>query len=86
MTLVMVIWKRSRVDEFGQWNLGDFERQSPFAEELRLIGQKRYAEIEAMKNEAPKYSQYGGNLKYQVKASGFSWLRRSMRKMVVVRP
>lgn len=59
------------VDEFGQWNLGDFEGKAHSLEELMSDWAKEDVEIVEMKNEAPKYSGYGGNLKYQVKASGF---------------
>lgn len=59
------------VDEFGQWNLGEFEGKVHSLEELRADWAKEDAEIAAMKAEAPRFSKYGGNLKYKAKATGF---------------
>lgn len=59
------------VDEFGQWNLGEFEGKVHSLEELKADWAKEDVEIAAMKTKAPKYSKYGGNLKYQVEGTGF---------------
>jgi hypothetical protein len=57
------------VDEFGQWNLGDYEGKIKSMEQLK-------SEWEAEDNEAVStagynYSRYGGYLQKQVKATGF---------------
>lgn len=57
------------VDEFGQWNLGDYEDKIHSLEQLK-------AEWEAEDNEPVStagynYSQYGGYMQKQVKGTGF---------------
>jgi len=59
------------VDQFGQWNLGEFEGKVHSPEELQAEWAKEDAAIETFKKEAPVRSQYGGLLKYTTKASGF---------------
>ena len=59
------------VDEFGQWNLGDFVGKVHSIEELRADWAKEEAQIAAMKAKPPRFSKYGGSLKYQVKATGY---------------
>lgn len=59
------------VDEFGQWNLSDFEDKAHSLDELKADWAKEDSEIEAMKAEAPKFSKYGGSLKYTTDATGF---------------
>lgn len=59
------------VDEFGQWNLSDFEDKVHSLDELKAEWAEEDVEIEAMKAEAPKFSEYGGSLKYKVNGTGF---------------
>jgi len=59
------------VDEFGQWNLGEFEGKVHSLEELKADWAKEDAEISEMKTQAPRFSKYGGSLEYQVKGTGY---------------
>lgn len=74
------------VDEFGQWNLGEFEGKVHSLDELKADWAKEDAEIAAMKTVAPKYSQYGGNLNYKVKGSGFFRVEKIDEKWWFVDP
>ncbi len=57
------------VDQFGQWNLGDYEGKIHSLEQL----QQEWAaeEAEPASTEPFNYSKYGGYLQKQVKATGF---------------
>jgi hypothetical protein len=57
------------VDEFGQWNLGEFESKVKSAEQL----QKEWAaeEVEVVSTKAYDYAKFGGYLPGQRKATGF---------------
>ncbi|MDR1779457.1 MAG: hypothetical protein LBR50_01835 [Tannerella sp.] len=57
------------VDEFGQWNLGEWEGKAHSLEELQAAWQAEDAE--PVTAEAFNYSKYGGYLQAQVKATGF---------------
>jgi len=57
------------VDEFGQWNLGDFEGKIHSLEQLQKEWQAE--DNETVAKEAYKYSKYGGYLQKKVKATGF---------------
>lgn len=56
------------VDEFGQWNLGEFKGKVHSMEELKSNWEKEDATIHA---EALPRSKYGGFLDKRVKATGF---------------
>ena len=57
------------VDEFGQWNLGDYEGKIKSLEQLK----KEWAgeENEAVSTKAYNYSKFGGYLHAKVKATGY---------------
>ncbi|HEU5078803.1 MAG TPA: hypothetical protein VFT72_06300 [Opitutaceae bacterium] len=74
------------VDQFGQWNLGEFEGKVHSLDELKADWAKEDAEIAAMKAEAPKYSKYGGNLKYKGEATGFFHVKNIKGKWWFVDP
>ena len=57
------------VDEFGQWNLGDYEGKIKSEEQLRQEWKAEDQEIVSTKDY--NYSKYGGYLNAQVKATGF---------------
>lgn len=56
------------VDEFGQWNLGEFEGKVHSMEELQAIWDKEEADIQAV---ALPRSRYGGFLEKNVGGTGF---------------
>ncbi|HET6556388.1 MAG TPA: hypothetical protein VFG54_03680 [Prolixibacteraceae bacterium] len=57
------------VDEFGQWNLGDYDGKIKSEEQLRKEWEKE--EKEQVSTKAYNYSKYGGYLDKKVKATGF---------------
>jgi hypothetical protein len=57
------------VDEFGQWNLGDFEGKIKSAGQLRKEWDAEEAEVVTTKEF--NYSRFGGYLPAKVKATGF---------------
>ena len=57
------------VDEFGQWNLGDFEGKAYSLEQLQKEWESE--DNEEISTEAFNYSQYGGYRQKQVNATGF---------------
>lgn len=57
------------IDEFGQWNLGEFEGKIHSMEQLKQEWQSE--DNEPVSTEAYNYSQYGGYKQKQVKATGF---------------
>ena len=57
------------VDEFGQWNLGDYEGKIYSLEQLQK--EWEIEEKEPVNPEAFNYSRYGGYLQNKVKATGF---------------
>ena len=57
------------VDEFGQWNLGDFEGKIKSLEQLREEWLKE--DQQTVSTEAYSYSRYGGYLDSRVKGTGF---------------
>ena len=57
------------VDEFGQWNLGEFEGKVHSEEELRAEWAKEDAELAAFRDDT--HSKYGGLLARKVKATGY---------------
>ena len=57
------------VDEFGQWNLGDYEGKIKSEEQLRKEWNAEDKEVVSTK--AYNYSKYGGYLNAKVKATGF---------------
>ncbi len=57
------------VDEFGQWNLGDFEGKIKSAGQLRKEWDAEEAEVVTTKEF--NYSRFGGYLPVKVKATGF---------------
>ncbi len=57
------------VDEFGQWNLGDYEGKAKSAAQLRKEWDAEDAEIVTTKDY--NYSKFGGYLQAKVKATGF---------------
>ena len=57
------------VDQFGQWNLGDYEGKIKSLEQLQL--EWAAEDLEDYSTEKFNYSQYGGYLQKQVKATGF---------------
>jgi hypothetical protein len=61
--------KNPVVDEFGQWNLGNFEGKIKSAGQLRKEWEAEDAEIVSTKDY--NYSKYGGYLQKKVKATGF---------------
>ncbi len=74
------------VDEFGQWNLGDFEDKAHSLDELKADWAKEDKEIETMKAQAPKFSEYGGSLKYKADATGFFRVQKIEDKWWFVDP
>ena len=74
------------VDEFGQWNLGDFEDKVHSLAELLDAWAKEDAEIEEMKRQAPRNSKYGGSLRYKTKATGFFRVEKIEKKWWFVDP
>ena len=74
------------VDKFGQWNLGDFEDKAHSIDELKADWAKEDTEIAAMKANAPKYSKYGGSLKYKIKGTGFFRVEKIDEKWWFVDP
>ena len=59
------------VDEFGQWNLGEFEGKIHSEAELRAEWAREDAALRAFRDE--NRSRYGGDLRRKVKGSG--WFR-----------
>jgi hypothetical protein len=57
------------VDQFGQWNLGDYEGK--IKSEAQLKTQWNTEENEKVSTKAYNYSKFGGYLNSKVKASGF---------------
>jgi len=57
------------VDEFGQWNLGDYEGKIHSLEQLRKEWEEEDSEV--LSSEPYNYSRYGGYRQKQVKATGF---------------
>jgi len=57
------------VDEFGQWNLGDYEDKIYSLEQLKSEWEAE--DMEEVSTAAYNYSKYGGYLNKQVKATGF---------------
>jgi hypothetical protein len=57
------------VDEFGQWNLGDFEGKAKSLDQLKK--EWKAENDEAVSTEAYHYSKYGGYLDKKVKGTGF---------------
>ena len=57
------------VDEFGQWNLGDFEGK--IKSETQLKKEWEAEESEIVTTKAYNYSKFGGYLNLKVKATGF---------------
>ncbi len=57
------------VDEFGQWNLGDFDGKIKSLEQLKQ--EWTTEEQEVVSTEAYNYSQYGGYRQAKVKSTGF---------------
>lgn len=57
------------VDEFGQWNLGDYEGKIHSLEQLKA--EWATEDSEAVSTEAYNYSKYGGYLQKQVAGTGF---------------
>ena len=59
------------VDEFGQWNLGEFEDKIHSEEELKAAWAEEDAQIAAFKD--TRHSRYGGDLSRKTRATG--WFR-----------
>ena len=57
------------VDEFGQWNLGDFEGKAKSLAQLRKEWDAEEKAIDA--NKATNYSKFGGYLPVRAKSTGF---------------
>jgi hypothetical protein len=57
------------VDEFGQWNLGDYEGKVKSLEQLK--GEWEIEDNEIVSTADYNYSMYGGYLQKQMKATGF---------------
>jgi hypothetical protein len=57
------------VDEFGQWNLGDFDGKIKSLAQLKE--EWKAEDEEVVSTEAYRYSQYGGYLDARVKGTGF---------------
>jgi hypothetical protein len=57
------------VDEFGQWNLGNFDGKAHSLEQLKSEWQKEDEEV--VTTGAYNYSKYGGYLNAKVKGTGF---------------
>jgi hypothetical protein len=57
------------VDEFGQWNLGDFDGKIKSLEQLKKAWQQEDEEIVSVKSF--NYSKFGGYLNSKVKGTGF---------------
>jgi hypothetical protein len=57
------------VDEFGQWNLGDFEGKAKSLDQLKK--EWKAENDEAVSTGAYHYSKYGGYLDKKVKGTGF---------------
>jgi len=57
------------VDEFGQWNLGDYEDKAHSLEQLRAAWDAEDNEVVSTADY--NYSPYGGYLQKQLKATGF---------------
>ena len=57
------------VDEFGQWNLGEFEGKIHSEEELRAEWAREEAELVEFQDD--EHSEYGGILSRRVKATGY---------------
>lgn len=57
------------IDEFGQWNLGDYEDKIHSIEQLQKEWQIEDQDV--VSTEAYNYSEYGGYRQKQVKATGF---------------
>jgi hypothetical protein len=57
------------VDEFGQWNLGEFDGKIHSMEQLQ--NEWKAEDNETVSTAAYNYSQYGGYLQKTVKATGF---------------
>jgi hypothetical protein len=57
------------VNEFGQWNLGDYDGKVTSEAQLRKEWKKE--ENEKVSTKAYNYSKYGGYLDKKVKATGF---------------
>jgi hypothetical protein len=57
------------VDEFGQWNLGEFEGKIHSLDQLKSEWQKEDEEV--VSTEPYNYSKYGGYLNAKVKGTGF---------------
>lgn len=57
------------VDEFGQWNLGDYEGKIHSIEQLQI--EWELEDGEEASTDAYNYSQYGGYLQKKVNATGF---------------
>lgn len=74
------------VDEFGQWNLREFEDKVHSLDELKADWAKEDEEIAAMKAEASRFSKYGGNLKFRVNATGFFRVEKINEKWWFVDP
>lgn len=62
---------RPIVDEFGQWNLGEFEGKIHSEEELRAEWAREDADLAAFSDEG--HSAYGGDLSHRSRATG--WFR-----------
>ena len=57
------------VDEFGQWNLGDYEGKIKSLEQLKKEWEAE--DTEKVSTKAYNYSKFGGYLNLKVKATGF---------------
>jgi hypothetical protein len=65
----LYLGEKPLVDEFGQWNLGDFDGKIHSLEQLKSEWQKEDEEV--VSTQAYNYSKYGGYLNEKVKATGF---------------
>ena len=65
----LYLGKKPMVDEFGQWNLGDWEGKIKSAGQLRKEWDTEDAEIVSTKDY--NYAKFGGYLSAKVKATGY---------------
>jgi hypothetical protein len=72
------------VDEFGQWNLGDFDGKIKSLDQLRKEWNAEDAEVVTTK--AYNYSKFGGYLPAKAKATGFFYTKKIDGKWWFVDP
>jgi hypothetical protein len=72
------------VDEFGQWNLGDFDGKIKSLDQLRKEWNAEDAEVVSTK--AYNYSKFGGYLPAKAKATGFFYTKKIDGKWWFVDP